>query len=375
MARRDRTPTRDETDRMKKDKERSRYMKVKQEIKFKNAMEALHWEAYQLGIDTPQKYDKENLYRLIEQKKKQNPNWQRGIWVSPRQTPKTAAMRMDVKVPEFKGVIGVFDAKKALIDSIVRPLQRPDLYPLGWERCILLYGPPGTGKTHLVAETSKEIKAHFIEEDAATIQSCWIGEASKNVGDLFNNARRMLDESPRPVIIFIDEIDSLFRSMKNGEKDYNMEMRNQFKKELDGVRDKGKKLRLYLIGSTNKPWELDDAFMRRFQKRIYIKLPDKDERMELFKLYTEKLNLSSSLDYVPIVEACEGYSGSDIMDICRDAHQVTLDRLFESEYAMQGSPCAITEEDFLSVIKRRNKTVTADQLIEFENWSKEYQAS
>ena len=375
MVRRDRTPTRDRTDRMKKDEERSRYMKVKQEIKFKNEMESLQWEAYQLGINNPQRYDKENLWRLIEQKKKQNPNWQRGMWLNPRQTPKTAAMKMDVKVPEFKGVIGVFDAKKALIDSIVRPLQRPDLYPLGWERCILLYGPPGTGKTHLVAETSKEIKAHFIEADAATIQSCWVGEASKNVGDLFNNARRMLDESPKPVIIFIDEIDSLFRSMKNGEKDYNMEMRNQFKKELDGVRDKGKKLRLYLIGSTNKPWELDDAFMRRFQKRIYIKIPDKDERMELFKLYTEKLNLSSSLDYVPIVEACEGYSGSDIMDICRDAHQVTLDHLFESEYAMQGSPYAITEEDFLSVIKRRNKTVTADQLIEFENWSKEYQAS
>ena len=348
---------------------------IEREVEFKKEMEALYWDAYQLGITQPGRYGKEKLQELIELKKKKNPNWERGMWVNPRQKPKEDAMKMDVKVPNFKNVIGVTDAKNALINSIVRPLQRPDLYPLGWERCILLYGPPGTGKTYLVSEMAREIKAKFMEEDSASIQSCWIGESSKNVGDLFNKAREMLLQSPKPVIIFIDEIDSLFRSAKNGEKDYNIEMRNQFKKELDGVKDKGKNLRLYLIGATNKPWNLDDAFMRRFQKRIYIKLPNRDERIELFKFYTKKLNLSSTFDYVSIVEGCEGFSGSDIMDICRDAHQVTLDRLFESKDEVRGMPEAITEEDFMSVIKRRNKTVTTDQLVSFENWSREYQAS
>ena len=328
-------------------------------------LDDLRWEAYQLGITNPDIYPAEQLKTLIRKKKTTNSNYKRGIWLNPRK----------IKDPTFRRIIGAQEAKKAILNSIVRPTQRPELYPLGWERCILLFGPPGTGKTHLAAETAREINAEFIEKDSASIQSKWIGEASQNVAKLFNEARQALKlyKSKRPIIIFIDEVDSLF-GKPDGICDYNVEMRSQFLKEMDGVQDKGSNLYLYMIASTNKPWNLDDGFLRRFQKRIYIDLPDDGERTKLLKLYTKKLKMVPSFNFYPISELCAGYSGSDIRDMCRDAHQVTLDRLFKSNDP--GSfPEPISEEDFESVIKRRNRTVSFDQVNEYEEWAQHNQAS
>ena len=328
-------------------------------------LDDLRWEAYQLGITNPDIYFAEQLKTLIRKKKTTNSNYKRGIWLNPRK----------IKDPTFRRIIGAQEAKKAILNSIVRPTQRPELYPLGWERCILLFGPPGTGKTLLAAETAREINAEFIEKDSASIQSKWIGEASQNVAKLFNEARQALKlyKSKRPIIIFIDEVDSLF-GKPTGSCNYNVEMRSQFLKEMDGVQDKGSNLYLYMIASTNKPWDLDDGFLRRFQKRIYIDLPDDGERTKLLKLYTKKLKLVPSFNFYPLSELCAGYSGSDIRDMCRDAHQVTLDRLFKSNDP--GSfPEPISEEDFESVIKRRNRTVSLDQVNEYEEWAQHNQAS
>ena len=328
-------------------------------------LDDLRWEAYQLGITNPDIYPAEQLKTLIRKKKTTNSNYKRGIWLNPRK----------IKDPTFRRIIGAQEAKKAILNSIVRPTQRPELYPLGWERCILLFGPPGTGKTLLAAETAREINAEFIEKDSASIQSKWIGEASQNVAKLFNEARQALKlyKSKRPIIIFIDEVDSLF-GKPDGCRDYNVEMRSQFLKEMDGVQDKGSNLYLYMIASTNKPWNLDDGFLRRFQKRIYIDLPDDGERTKLLKLYTKKLKMVPSFNFYPISELCAGYSGSDIRDMCRDAHQVTLDRLFKSNDP--GSfPEPISEEDFESVIKRRNRTVSFNQVNEYEEWAQHNQAS
>jgi SpoVK/Ycf46/Vps4 family AAA+-type ATPase len=106
-------------------------------------------------------------------------------------------------------VIGQDDAKRAIRESIVYPTKRADLFPLGWPRGILLYGPPGCGKTLIAAAAAAEIDGYFINVDAASMMSKWLGEAEKNVSKLFAMARKLNENENVPVLLFIDEIDSL----------------------------------------------------------------------------------------------------------------------------------------------------------------------
>ncbi|RLI17681.1 AAA family ATPase, partial [Candidatus Bathyarchaeota archaeon] len=135
-------------------------------------------------------------------------------------------------------VVGLEHAKKAIKEAIVYPVQRPDLFPLGWPRGILLFGPPGCGKTLLAAAVATEIDATFISVDAASIMSKWLGEAEQNVARLFSSAREVAGNG-RPVIVFIDELDSLMGKHSN-EVGGETRVRNQFLKEMDGIIDKGK---------------------------------------------------------------------------------------------------------------------------------------
>ena len=320
----------------------------------------LRFEAYELGIKNIGNYPFEMLENLVKEEKKKRSEYRRGVW-SKSEKPK--------KAPSFKSVIGVSDGKKAIVDSIVRPLQRPDLYPLGWNRCILMFGPPGTGKTLLASYAAQEIDTEFIEKDAAQIKSMWVGESEQNVARLFNDARNKFQNlrSKKPIIIFIDEVDALFGTKKGG-CDNDVAMRNQFLKELDSLGDKNCNVPLYVIASTNKPWNLDFAFIRRFQKRVYVGMPDKESRMEMLKLYTSKLNLEQSIDFRVLSEICDGYSGSDIENVCRDAYQYTLDKVFESD--VHSVPTPISKQDFVNAIERRNPSVSNEVICEIEDWAR-----
>ena len=274
----------------------------------------------------------------------------------------------------WEEVVGLDPAKKAVKEAIVYPVQRPDLFPLGWPRGILLFGPPGCGKTLLAAAVATEIEANFYSIDAASIMSKWLGEAEQNVAKLFGSARKSAVEG-KAAIVFVDELDSLMGQHSN-EVGGEIRVRNQFLKEMDGIVDKGKNLHVYVIGATNKPWDLDWAFIRRFQKRILVPLPDHHTRLMMLKLYTSNLQIDQDVDHHELARLSEGFSGSDIRDVCQSAQLSLIGEFFESGKAVdkEAKPRALTMSDFRQIFEERKPSVSLDMLSLYNRWFEAFKA-
>ncbi|MEM4223113.1 MAG: cell division protein CdvC [Metallosphaera sp.] len=267
-------------------------------------------------------------------------------------------------------IVGLEDVKEALKEAVVYPSKRPDLFPLGWPRGILLYGPPGCGKTMIAAAVANELDSEFIHVDAASIMSKWLGEAEKNVAKIFKTARELSKKENKPAIIFIDELDALLASYTS-EVGGEARVRNQFLKEMDGLADKNENSKVYVIGATNKPWRLDEPFLRRFQKRIYITLPDKAHRLELLKHYSSKVKLDPNVNLEELAELTDGYTASDIRDIVQSAHMRVVKEMFEKNLQ---EPRAINMDDFREVLKVRKPSVNQDMLKAYAAWHEKFKA-
>lgn len=271
----------------------------------------------------------------------------------------------------WEDIVGLDEAKKAIRECIVYPSLRPEFFPLGWPRGILFFGPPGCGKTMLAAAAANEIDAVFMQVDASTVMSKWLGESEKNIAALFDEARRYEREG-RPVIILIDEVDSL-TTYRESEVGGEARARNQLLKEMDGLQDKGRTPRIYVIAATNKPWLLDDPFIRRFQKRIYIPLPSYENRLKMFKHYTKRLELDNGVDFDELAKITEGYSGADIYQICMEAQLKVVSEFFEK---YQGEkPRKINMEDFREILRKVKPSITLESLKKLEEWARKFSSS
>lgn len=164
---------------------------------------------------------------------------------------------------------GLEQAKASLQEAVILPTRFPQLFTgerKPW-RGILLYGPPGTGKSYLAKACATEADGTFFSVSSADLVSKWLGESERLVKNLFKMAREA-----KPSIIFIDEVDSLCGSRSEGENETSRRIKTEFLVQMNGVGTDCDGV--LVLGATNVPWELDAAIRRRFEKRIYIPLPD-----------------------------------------------------------------------------------------------------
>jgi vacuolar protein-sorting-associated protein 4 len=215
---------------------------------------------------------------------------------------------------------------------VILPTRFPQLFT-GKRRPfkgILLYGPPGTGKSYLAKAVATEADSTFFSVSSADLVSKWQGESERLVRNLFELAR----EAPGSrAIIFIDEVDSLCSSRTEGESDSARRIKTEFLVQMDGV-GKGKDSVL-VLGASNVPWELDAAIRRRFEKRIYIPLPDADARAYMVRLHLgDTPNDLTDEDFDRLGQITEGSSGSDIKVLVKEALMEPLRRCQRSKQFM-----------------------------------------
>lgn len=272
----------------------------------------------------------------------------------------------DVKMSQ---VAGLEEAKRALREAIILPMKRPDLFKGArnpW-RGILLFGPPGTGKTLLARAVATEVDATFFNVSASSIISKWLGESEKLVTQLFETA-----QEKQPSLIFIDEIDSI-AGARGGEHDAMRRVKTTLMTQMSGVTTK-KEDRIVVIGATNLEWEVDPAFRSRFEKRIYIPLPDLEARTTIFEIHTKGVEIDASVDFALIGEMSDGYSGRDIQLICREAVMMPVRELDISgaldNPEIKARPVSL--QDFLTAFEKIKPSVAPEELLRHRDWSEEF---
>ncbi|KAE9601389.1 putative adenosinetriphosphatase [Lupinus albus] len=241
----------------------------------------------------------------------------------------------DVVPPSDIGVtfddIGALEnVKDTLKELVMLPLQRPQLFCKGQltKPCkgILLFGPPGTGKTMLAKAVATEAGANFINISMSSITSKWFGEAEKYVKAVFSLASKIA-----PSVIFVDEVDSMLGQRENsGEHEAMRKMKNEFMVNWDGLRTKDTE-RVLVLAATNRPFDLDEAVIRRLPRRLMVKLPDSPNRAKILKVILAKEELSPDIDLDAIASMTDGYSGSDLKNLCVAAAHHPIKEILEKE--------------------------------------------
>ncbi|CAN6164520.1 unnamed protein product [Urochloa humidicola] len=279
---------------------------------------------------------------------------------------------------KFDDIGALEDVKKTLDELVTLPMMRPELFSHGnlLRPCkgILLFGPPGTGKTLLAKALATEAGANFISITGSTLTSKWFGHSEKLTKALFSFASRLA-----PVIIFVDEVDSLLGARGGAnEHEATRRMRNEFMAAWDGLRSKENQ-RILILGATNRPFDLDDAVIRRLPRRILVDLPDAKNRMKILKILLAKENLEPDFGFDELANVTEGYSGSDLKNLCIAAAYRPVHELLEQENkgdtgSRKSSLRALKLDDFVQAKAKVSPSVAFDatSMNELRKWNEQY---
>uniref|UniRef100_T2M9B2 Katanin p60 ATPase-containing subunit A-like 2 n=1 Tax=Hydra vulgaris TaxID=6087 RepID=T2M9B2_HYDVU len=287
----------------------------------------------------------------------------------------------------WNDIIGLDSAKRLVKESVVYPIKYPQLFTgiLSPWKGLLLYGPPGTGKTLLAKAVATECNTTFFNISASSIVSKWRGDSEKLVRVLFELAR-----FHAPSTIFLDELDSIMgqRGSVDGgnEHEGSRRMKTEILIQMDGL-SKTDDL-VFLLAASNIPWELDYAMLRRLEKRILVGLPNEEARLKMIKHFLPEsdessnfIHVTSRLNYQLLAEKMEGYSGSDIRLVCKEAAMQPVRKIFDvledfkdgcilPEFRID----PITTCDFESALER-TKPSAKNLLSKYEEWKDEFESS
>eukprot|EP00041_Stephanoeca_diplocostata_P025036 m.647275 g.647275 ORF g.647275 m.647275 type:complete len:625 (+) comp22656_c0_seq13:316-2190(+) len=261
-----------------------------------------------------------------------------------------------VNNPDVKwdDLIGLESAKKVMLEAVVYPIRYPELFRgiLSPWKGLLLFGPPGTGKTMLAKAVATECETTFFNISASSIVSKWRGDSEKLVRVLFELARYHA-----PSTIFLDEIDSIMSQRGSsaggsGDHEGSRRMKTELLVQMDGL-NKSDDL-VFLLAASNLPWELDPAMLRRLEKRILVDLPTADARAKMFQAHLPPMvidgvvQLKADIESTELAALSEGYSGSDIRLVCKEAAMRPLRKVFR---VLEGDGSGGDRANFIQKIK------------------------
>ncbi|XP_052273931.1 spastin-like isoform X2 [Dreissena polymorpha] len=271
----------------------------------------------------------------------------------------------------FQDIAGQDTAKQALQEIVILPALRPELFTglRAPARGLLLFGPPGNGKTMLAKAVANESNATFFNISASSLTSKWVGEGEKLVRAMFAVAKEL-----QPSVVFMDEVDSILCERKEGENDSSRRLKTEFLVQFDGVAGSSED-RVLIMGATNRPQELDDAVLRRFSKRVYVSMPNAKTRLALLRhLLGKHNNPLSDRELEQLAKLTEGYSGSDLNSLAKDAALGPIRdmSLHEVKQVSVRAVRPICLKDFTASLQKIRRSVQEDTLFRYLEWNNTY---